>query len=314
MKKAITLLLSTLVMLLTTACKDSVNLNQLSQNPSKLVVYAFPSENDTIQITISATYPISGNMPTLYIEDLNCTTNGIADRIISLNDTITGSGIPIARFAAIGSHNSGDNIYIKVKANGFAEAYGSSIIPERPTIQNARLDTLSFKGVNYPAVRLTMHDNKSTPFYATRIEGKHNGDSYYNDFNNTKGYNLTQYMPLIVAAEPLLSNSSNIDLDLSDWDSNFYRYIYNFDNSSFVGNKATLHLYIATWLNEFCDYRPHLLALSPEYNNMLRSLNDISNNDFGKYGLAFAYSTYTNVHGGYGCIGAYAEVVGEWMR
>ena len=48
MKKAITLLLSTLVMLLTTACTDSVNLNQLSQNPSKLVVYAFPSENDTI--------------------------------------------------------------------------------------------------------------------------------------------------------------------------------------------------------------------------------------------------------------------------
>ena len=47
---------------------------------------------------------------------------------------------------------------------------------------------------------------------------------------------------------------------------------------------------------------------------MLRSLNDISNNDLGKYGLAFAYSTYTNVHGGYGCIGAYAEVVGDWLK
>ena len=121
-------------------------------------------------------------------------------------------------------------------------------------------------------------------------------------------------MPLVVAAEPLLSNSSNIDFDLSDWDSDFFRYIYNFDNFSFDGGKATLHLYIDSWLNGSVFYRPHLLAISPEYNNMLRSLNDISNNDFGKHGLAFAYITYTNVHGGFGCIGAYAEVVGDWLK
>lgn len=304
MNKATTLYIITLIMLLTTACTDSVSLGQLSKQPSRLVVYAFPSESDTINITVSATYPISGKMPQLNVENLSCTTNGKADRIISIGDTIIGDEIPIARFIAIGTHNNGDRIDIKVRASGFSEAYGSSVIPQKPTIENSRLDMSSFKGISYPVVRLSMRDNNSTSFYAVRIESKRKDDLY----------DYYDYMPIIVAAEPLLSNSSNIDIDLSDWDSSFYRNIYNFDNSSFDNGMATLHLYIETWLNENVAYRPHLLALSPEYSNMLRSLNDINNNDFGKYGLAFAYSNYTNVHGGYGCIGAYAETVGDWLR
>ncbi len=304
MNKTKTLCIITLIMLLTTACTDSVSLSQLSKQPSKLVVYAFPSESDTINITVSATYPISGEMPKLNVKSLSCTTNGIADRIIPIDDSIIGDEIPVARFIAIGTHNNGDRIDIKVKATGFSEAYGSSVIPQKPDIESSRLDTSLFKGISYPVVRLNMRDNSSTPFYAVRIESK----------NEEYSYNRNDYMSIIVAAEPILCNSSNIDIDLSDWDNSFYRNIYNFDNSSFYDGKATLHLYIETWLNENVVYRPHLLALSPEYNNMLRSLNDIGNNDFGKYGLAFAYSNYTNVHGGYGCIGAYAETVGDWMK
>ena len=303
MTKSINIIL-TLITFVATACSDNVSLDQLTHNPSKLVVYAFPTKGDTIDITRSATYPISGKMPTINIQSLSCTTNGIADRIISLGDSIIDNSIPIMRFAAIGTHSYGDRIDIKVKATDFQEAYGNTVIPQKPTIENVWLETSSFKGSNYPVVRLNMIDNMSTPYYAVCIEGKYKENPY--DINN--------YMPLLVAAEPLLGNSSNTDIDLSDWDSNFYRNIYNFDNTSFNNGKASMHLYVETWLSESIIYRPHLFALSTEYNSMLRSLNDISNNDLGKYGLAFAYSTYTNVHGGYGCIGAYAEVVGNWLK
>lgn len=304
MNKVATLCLLVFLAVFATACNDSVSLDQLSRHPSKLVVYAFPTEGDTIDITISATYPISGKMPTLDVQTVSCTTNGTADRIVFRGDTIVEGGIPVSRFTAIGTHANGDAIEIKVQAANFPEAYGSTVIPQKPTIESARLDASSYKEFNYPVVRLDMLDNMSTSYYAVRIESKYKANPF-----GTNGY-----MPIVVAAEPLLSNSSNIDIDLSDWESDFYRYIYNFDNTSFNDGKATLHLYVDTWLSESVVYRPHLFALSTEYNSMLRSLNDISNNDLGKYGLAFAYSTYTNVHGGYGCIGAYAEVVGDWLK
>ena len=122
-------------------------------------------------------------------------------------------------------------------------------------------------------------------------------------------------MSLEIGAEPLLRSSTNIDITLGDWDDNAFNDIYRFGSSSFTDGKATLHLYADTYTqSDFCAYRPHLFALSTEYDSMLRSLNDINNNDLGKYGLAFAYSTYTNIRGGYGCIGAYTVSVGDWLK
>lgn len=100
MNKVATLCLLVFLAVFATACNDSVSLDQLSRHPSKLVVYAFPTEGDTIDITISATYPISGKMPTLDVQTVSCTTNGTADRIVFLGDTIVGGGIPVSRFAA----------------------------------------------------------------------------------------------------------------------------------------------------------------------------------------------------------------------
>ena len=181
MTKAINIIL-TLITFVATACSDNVSLDQLTHNPSKLVIYAFPTEGDTIDITISATYPISGKMPTINIQSLSCTTNGIADRIISLGDSIIDNSIPIMRFAAIGTHSYGGRIDIKVKATDFQEAYGNTVIPQKPTIENVWLETSSFKGSNYPVVRLNMIDNMSTPYYAVRIEGKYKENPY--DINN----------------------------------------------------------------------------------------------------------------------------------
>ena len=282
------------------SCTDRVDLDQLAGNNSRLVVYAFPTEGDTIEITVTQIYPMNRKMPPLSIGSVSCTTNNASDRIVNRGDTID-NGMTIGRFLAIGSHQCGDSITIAVKADGLPDAYGGTVIPQKPTIGRARLDTASYKGDNYPVVRLEMHDNQSTKYYAARIDGR-NEDS-------------EEFLPLNAGAEPLLNNTSNTEFDFGDWNADYYRNIYNFSNEDLTDGRATLHLYVDVLSSGFFyQYRPHLLALSAEYNNMLHSLNDINTKDLGKYGLAFAYSTYTNVHGGYGCIGAYSETVGDWLK
>lgn len=289
------------------SCTDSISLGQLADIESRLVVYAFPTEGDTVDITVSLTYPVSGRWERLQVASVECLTNGTADRIINRGDT-SSAGFPIARYAAIGRHRCGDRIEVAVAAAGLPTAKGCTVIPERPTVESMRLDTASYLGTSYPMVRMDMLGNVSTPFYAVRVEGLYT-DEYLDEV--WVGAPRSTFLPLMSDAEPLFAESSSADLDLSSDGSDYYKYLYTFNNSSFVGGRATLHLYVDTgYSNIYKDFRPHLYALSKEYNSMLRSMNSLENNDFGKYGLAFSYSTYTNVQGGYGCIGAYAESVG----
>lgn len=290
------------------SCTDSISLGQLADTESRLIVYAFPTEGDTVDITVSLTYPVSGRWERLQVESVECLTNGTADRIINRGDT-SSAGFPIARYSAIGRHRCGDSIQVLVSAVGLPTAKGCTVIPERPTVESTRLDTASYLGTSYPMVRMMMRGNASTPFYAVRMEGfytdEYLGELWYNAPRST-------FMPLKADAEPLFAGSSSTDIDLGSEDSDYYKFIYTFSNSAFTGGRATLHLYVDTgYSNIYKDFRPHLYALSNEYNSMLRSMNSLENNDFGKYGLAFSYSTYTNVQGGYGCIGAYAESGGS---
>ena len=83
--------------------------------------------------------------------------------------------------------------------------------------------------------------------------------------------------------------------------------MYVFDNSSFGQLTTTLRLCTIQQPRQKV-LRVHLFALSLEYYQMLRSLNDRDNNDIGRYGLSMIYSTYSNVHGGYGCVAGYVAV------
>lgn len=179
---------------------------------------------------------------------------------------------------------------------------GYTLQPNIPGDTNYSYDYIFDQPNNYrlPAYhRLDIGAN----FYSTTRSGKE------------RVWNVSLYNAYCHLNTILLNNTSNTEFDFGDWNADFYKNIYNFTNATFAKGRATLHLYIDVWASfGYKSYRPHLIALSEEYNSMLRSLNDITNNDLGKYGLAFAYSTYTNVHGGYGCIGAYAETVGEWLK
>lgn len=295
------------------SCTDSAGLGQLDGNHSKLIIYAFPTDGDSIGITVSLTCPMNRQMPPLHIASISCRTNGQPDRIVCRGDTIA-DGMPIARYTAVGRHRSGDTIAITVTADGMPTADGSTVIPQRPIVDSTRIDTAVYKGNAYPVVRLSMRGNGSTQHYAVGLEGLYARPSY-DASGYYQGHGQTGFVSLEIGAEPLLRSSTNIDITLGDWDDNAFNDIYRFGSSSFADGKATLHLYADTYTqSDFCAYRPHLFALSTEYDSMLRSLNDINNNDLGKYGLAFAYSTYTNIRGGYGCIGAYTVAVGDWLK
>ena len=62
------------------------------------------------------------------------------------------------------------------------------------------------------------------------------------------------------------------------------------------------------------NYKTELITLSYDYYRMLKSLNDIKNNDIGSNGLSFMFSTYTNVQGGYGCVAGYSMEETSWIK
>lgn len=310
--EALTLLSAITALFAFVACQDSTDLGQISSAGHSLVVYSFPTEGDTVSISVSQVYPVGGRWQPLHVDSVVCRTNGTQDRIVSVGDT-TYRNFTIARYIAIGRHRCGDRIDITVGANGMPVAWGTTVIPGMPSIDGLRLDTVMFRGIRYPMLRTEMRDTPTTPYYAVRAEARYS-DAYRAETVGYLGPLSTAFVTLNVEAEPLFAGTSKADIDLGTIDSDFYANLYTFGGASFEGGKATLHLYIDGMSSIYSAYRSRVLALSAEYSAMLGSLNSNNNNDFGRYGLAFVYSTYTNVHGGYGCIGAYAEVCGEWQH
>lgn len=308
MKKTAYLILCLLALV---ACRDTADIGQIG-GESRLVVYAFPTEGDTVSISISQLYPVSGKWQPLEVESVECATGGAPDRIVRLADTVY-NGFAIARCLAIGTHRCGDTVSVSVRAKGLPAAWGSTVIPGLPSVEGARLDTAVFRGTPYTVLRTAARYTPSTPYYAVRVEARYS-DAYKDEAGPLVGPLSTVFMPLEVEAEPLLAANASADIDLGTSDSDFYRLLYTFSQPSACAD-GVLHLYISSgYTGVYSAYRAQLLALSAEYNAMLRSANGSLNNTLGKYGLAFAYSTYTNVHGGYGCIGGYAEAWSAWQH
>lgn len=63
------------------SCQDSISLDQI-QGVNKLVVYAFPTANDTIVINVSASQPVNAKAEQLSVKHVRCTTNGQDDSVV----------------------------------------------------------------------------------------------------------------------------------------------------------------------------------------------------------------------------------------
>lgn len=285
------------------SCQDSISLDQIKEK-NRLVIYAFPTTNDTITIKISASQPIHGKAEKLNITSVRCETNSEDDKIVFASDS-EDSGTTVITYYAIGKHQSGDRIHISVNASNLQQATAQTIIPTPVAIIQTRLDTTFYKGARYTQLRMSFTDSELSTFYAVRVAGR-----YVPEDELTIG--KTEFVELETSAEPILNFYSTAELKFGSWN-DYYHNMYIFDDSSFKNKNATLHLYTLqkSWIEH---YKTQLFVLSPEFYHMVKSLNDIKNNEIGANGLSFMFSTFTNVRGGFGCVAGYCMDETKWQK
>lgn len=285
------------------SCQDSISLDQI-QGVNKLVVYAFPTANDTIVINVSASQPVNAKAEQLSVKHVRCATNGQDDSVVLAGNS-HGSGTMVITYYAIGKHQYGDEVRITVEDDKLPTASGTTHIPYPTNIEDVKMDTTFYKGSLYNQIRLSFNDNDRSTYYAVRVCGM-----YVPEDEMTKG--KTEFVELETSAEPILNKYSNAELEFGSWN-DYYHSMYIFEDSSFKDKGATLHLCTLQkgWIE---NYKTELITLSYDYYRMLKSLNDIKNNDIGSNGLSFMFSTYTNVQGGYGCVAGYSMEETSWIK
>lgn len=306
MSRHIIILFSFLACLLT-SCSDNKDIKQ-TEVP-KFVIYAFPAVGDTIPITVSVTRPIGQAVPVINSIRASCVVNGSEDDVV-LADSDNVSGLPVLTYHAVGKHKVGDNIRISVNCSPtiggkvVGDAYGSTTIPPSPNLDSIRLDTTFHKEDYYTDARVSFHKVDGVSYYAARLQGM----DYFSESDSTS----YEYKEVETSMEPLLNDLTDAELGFGT-KNDFYHLMYVFDPSSIKSDIVTVHLNTVQRIYTQA-YRAELYSLTPEYYFMLKSINDINNNEMGEHGLAFIRPTYTNVQGGYGCVAGYGCVKSRWLK
>lgn len=288
------------------SCSDSIGIKQ-TELP-KFVIYAFPTVSDTIPITVSVTRPIGQVSSTVKGIRVLCMTNGNEDKVF-FDDSDNVSGITVLTYYAVGTHNVGDKISISVDCDDRQQqephrAMGSTTIPPMPALDSIRIDTTFHKEDYYTETKISFHKIDGVSYYAARLQGM----DYFSESDSTS----YEYKEVETSMEPLLNNLTDAELGFGT-KNDFYNQMYVFDPSSLKSNMVTIHLNTVQQIYTRA-YSAELYSLTPEYYFMLKSINDIKNNEMGEHGLAFIRPTYTNVHGGYGCVAGYGCVKSKWLK
>ena len=306
-KQVLFFILITLCML--TSCGDNIDIRQ--GEPPKFVIYAFPSASDTISITISVTKPAGHNTPALSHATISvtCQTNGKAD-VIMFADSSNVSGLPVLTYYAIGKHKTGDRVRVSVvpashqDGLGLTKAWGETQIPESPSIDSISMDTIFHKEDDYTRFRVAFHKTHGVQYYAVRVKGM----EYFESVDSVSCVSEE----IETSLEPLLNGLTDTELNFGT-NNDFYHLMYVFDSSQVTSQAVTLRLCVLGQPYTSA-YRVELFSLSPDFYQVLKSINDINNNDIGTHGLAFIQPTYTNISGGYGCVAGYGCVKSAWLR
>ena len=306
-KQVLFFILITLCML--TSCGDNIDIRQ--GEPPKFVIYAFPSASDTISITISVTKPAGHNTPALSHATISvtCQTNGKAD-VIKFADSSNVSGLPVLTYYAIGKHKTGDRVRVSVVPAShqdgldLTKAWGETQIPESPSIDSISMDTIFHKEDDYTRFRVAFHKTHGVQYYAVRVKGM----EYFESVDSVSCVSEE----IETSLEPLLNGLTDTELNFGT-NNDFYHLMYVFDSSQVTSQAVTLRLCVLGQPYTSA-YRVELFSLSPDFYQVLKSINDINNNDIGTHGLAFIQPTYTNISGGYGCVAGYGCVKSAWLR
>lgn len=272
-----------------TACQDHFGINQLKEG-NKLIVYCFPSDKDSTDIQVSAAIPLDGTSATMPKNvEVKCFVNGEKQEVRYLrNDDTDEWDKLIYRLSII--PKEGDKIRVEVSAEGYPAVESTSIIPPTPKIDSIMNREVQIDGELYTQLCVKIQDNpKTQDYYAVRVFSKW-------DRNNWEKREINLY------TEPVL-NYNIIGIPILNADIDYHDNFYTFDDSSFSKDSTyTLHLNLK---GKRGYYLVQLYHLSYSLYAFLRSINDASNNELGKYGLAFTRPTYSNVNSGIGAVGGY---------
>lgn len=288
------------------ACQDNININDL-EGKNKLVIYCFPTINDTTKIYISPSIPINGPKESLDSTYISFTSNDIPETVHFLKRIDDNQLYKYVYYVA-GVHNIGTSISLKVMAKNFPEVRSTTTIPTIPEIQSLFVDTIFSSGKPCTQIKLKIRSKRIKDYFAVKVIGK---ESIYNKDKDSMVYHL-QTQEIDIHNEPILNNFTKGKTDINT-DNNFYHNFYVFDNSTFAKDYTyTLHLCIPK-KSYISKYKVQLYHITPEFYHFIKSINDTNNNELGNYGISFVQPGYSNITNGIGIVGGYSMKETKWI-
>lgn len=293
------------------SCCDQFDLNQL-QNPSKLVVYCFPSDADTTYISVTNSVGVKKYADTHKIHN-------IASARVSY--TVNGQPRPVSQqadgtFYVVGTHQPGDHVCISVEHPDYATVSAQTTVPEQVPVELKDVrevmeyDSYWLEMGHYYQLRATFTDPvASTDYYAVRVRVYGIvGDNHPMEF----------WPDIATIDEPQLQGLSDIDGDFG-FENEYYQHFYIFNDQGINGQTYTMHLDIQAQHysdnpEEPARYQVLLYKIAPEYYRFLKSINEVENNELARSGFAQLMPTYTNIRQGAGVLGGYWWQASNWCE
>ncbi len=296
-----------LILLACTACQDHINIDQLSKD-SQLVIYCFPSSQDTTEIFVSSSIPVKGKNMFLDTAQVSCTVNGVQREVKFLKKVDAYKTYQLVYYFT-GQLQAKDRITVQASAKGMKAASSTTTIPAVPEITKTEMGSVFNDGVWYDQIRLSLKNSTSPAKYAVRVIGL--AGDYDGDLDSIITHKEVE--EVCTYDEPVL-NKYSLGEKIFDESNDFYQNFYVFDNSSFLHDSTyTLHLDIRSE-GDVRGYYVELYRLTPELYNFFKSVNDSKNNSTANYGISFVRPSYTNINNGIGVMGGYAMTKSNWIK
>jgi hypothetical protein len=284
------------------SCKDNFDIEKMNNQP-KLVLYCFPSAQDTTWISVSGATPVTkkGKVKATALANLvvSYQVNGEEQKIEkdSLNNLFV-----------VCHQKVGDKIDITASAEGYPSINASTVIPEIVAIDKVNVTSVT----EYDDVQgYTYH---FTQFQATFKDDASTTDYYGVRLMADEGNGRYEWAPLHTNDEPLLYHLSDLD-DSFGFSEDVYQNFYAFKDTQINGKSYTLHLDLN--LSECYDtpkaFKVVLYRITPEYYHFFTSISNTNNSDLQKYGLSQVTPTYSNISKGIGVCGGYALSESNWI-
>lgn len=312
MKKIIYLMLTALL----SSCNYYFELGEVDAS-EKLVLYCFPSNNDTIIIQLSKSVPVNqGKLLDKSVRnaDINFTANG-KEQAIYWNENPT-SSLPEQCYYALGKWGKGDNLKLQAAATGLPTITSQTTIPGHFPLNEIKMVPKGGSGSVLQVLVTFKDDSRFNDYYGIRLIKK---EMKKRDDKETVSFHSVEFD---LKDEPLLNNLSDLD-KVFMFSNHFFQNLYIWDDVKIQGKEYTIRLnmdyqqdYDVDWDNFSyrVEYKVYLYSLSSEFYNYFKTLNDINNNDLGNHGFSPILHHYSNVFNGIGVMGACWITETEWLK